>query len=352
MSIYFILLMWSLLSILIFKFKAKDKIKNIIYLLVNFIPLILVSGLREESVGTDTLMYNQLFKHFTTSNFGINNSANFDVEWGYIFFNKIAGVFFDDSQSIIFLMSFFTLTGFAYFIYKNSVCIWQSTFIFIGMFFLEPMNSIRQSFAVMILCCGYIFLVKREIIKYFSCIIVASLFHRSALVFLFFLPLFLFKRKMHFLIYLSFTVGMVVLFRDNLWIVFQIAFDKYLAYVGTEYIYPKEIGMGIYKIILFFILIFIGTVLYARGKFDSMEERSFYISSIYILCACLATMGQYEIAIFYRFIFCFSIYMCTLVPLVLKKLGNIKKILIPGMILIVFFYLYHTLLTNPDFLYC
>lgn len=152
MGVYFILLIWSLLSTIIFKFKIKgeNKIKNIIYLLMNFTPMVLLSGLREESVGTDTMMYNQLFKHFTTSKFGINNSTNFDVEWGYIFLNKIAGFFSNDSQSIIFLMSLLTLTGFAYFLYKNSVCVWQSTFIFIGMFFLEPMNSIRQSFSVMI----------------------------------------------------------------------------------------------------------------------------------------------------------------------------------------------------------
>lgn len=353
MEIYFFLLFWSLVSAVVCFIQGTTEWRKIIYLYLNFVPMALVGGLRAPSVGTDTDMYNQLFYSLASSTVSFDLYSDGGVEIGYMLLNRFAFIFSNDSQTLIFIMSFLTMLGFAYFFYMNSSCIWLSTFLFLGMFFFcESLNSIRQCLAGAIICNAYYFLKYNKNFLYCLSVFFAMCFHASALVFLPFCLLSSITGRKFCLFIGVVTLLSVMVQLEGLDLLIRFNFsEKYMAYIVSKFAEPMELGMGILKVAIFLILILISLCLNRWGKYNVQEKIDVYFCSIFLICACLATLAQYQIAIFYRFIFYFSIYACVLIPLIFKKIGILK---FPGylvVILSIVFYLDRMLSNNLSLKY-
>lgn len=331
MEIYFILLFWSLFSSVLFLFSVKTKIKKMLYLCFNFIPMALVSGIRSSSVGTDTKMYHYLFNLFSTQEIQLSFYSDDLIEIGYVALNKFIGLLTDDSQIFIFFISFLTMILFSYFLYKNSCNVCLSTFLFIGMFFFcETLNTVRQSLATAILCCGYHFLLENKKRIYSIFVAFATSIHFSSVIFFFFLYLFPIDReKTYKYILILFLVFLMTSYTINNFgsnFLFQFDFSgKYAGgYSESLYAKPKEFGAGIYRVIVFISLVSICLFFDFKNKYNGCEKKHIYILSVFLIIASLFTLGQYQILLFYRLIFYFSIYACLLIPLLLKKMGKLK----------------------------
>lgn len=130
-----------------------------------------------------------------------------NIEIGYVLLNKLALLFTQDYAGIFFITSFL----FCIFIYKaimqSSKDITLSFYILFGScFFFYAMNVTRQSIviAIFIYCIKYI--KERKMIKYMMIIILSSLIHNIALIFI---PVYFvsyFKIKLKLLIVLSVVV--------------------------------------------------------------------------------------------------------------------------------------------------
>lgn len=107
------------------------------------------------------------------------------VEVGYILLNQLVLLFTDDYAFI------FILTSFLYyiFIYKaildNSKDITLSVFILFGScFFFYAMNVTRQSIVIAIFMFSIKYIKERKLVKYMILILLASLIHKIALIFI------------------------------------------------------------------------------------------------------------------------------------------------------------------------
>ncbi len=158
--------------------KTSLKTMGFILLLV-LIPAFLVA-MRSENTGVDTKRYLDLFLY------GENymwrralESYEFLFWGGCIFFNKIGGerlafFFFATLSLFIPLMTIYKLS--------KKVNVFVTTFLFLLLFYQECFNAMRQMPAIAIVFLSYTYIFERKIIPYTICILIASMFHSTALL--------------------------------------------------------------------------------------------------------------------------------------------------------------------------
>lgn len=176
----------SILLIGIIFSKKLEKPKNKkIYLFFCFLQMVLIQGLRADTVGRDTIMYVNTYKYYKTSELYAFQLTHFEIGFK-IFYNLMSFLNFD-SQMMLLTVSSLTMFFFGYFIYKNSQNVYISTFIFACMLYPNSFNIMRQYLALSIAVNSYQFIVKEKYKTAFLIIIGAMFFHLTAI--LMFIPL-------------------------------------------------------------------------------------------------------------------------------------------------------------------
>ena len=158
-------------------FISKYNYKYLICLVLAFLPLFLVSGLRYD-VGTD--YYYVYTPHFYDI---MNGDKGVFTEKTFILLNQIIYKFTDNSQWIFIITSFIYVLFMALAITKisNNYLISVLVLIFGGYFF-SSMNNVRQNVAVAIICYAYYFVMNKKYIRFILLILLASCFHIVAII--------------------------------------------------------------------------------------------------------------------------------------------------------------------------
>ena len=150
--------------------------------LVGFI-LILFSGLRGDFC-TDYRSYYDFFR-IINANFTFSEiwHGTFYNEKGFVFFNKIIGLFTDKPEVFLFIISFLIIVFFFVVLKKYSNCVWLSVLLFVGIgTFYDSFNVTRQILASAIAFLGARYLFEKNFIKYCLVVVVSVLFHRTAVL--------------------------------------------------------------------------------------------------------------------------------------------------------------------------
>lgn len=191
-SLNVIILMAILCFFISIKIKYFEKL-GVIY-------LIIISSIRYNYGGDFAAYYNYFIN--------INDpfyTPFFNFELGYYLLNKILRSFSSNFSFFLLIVSGFNIFTFYFFIKKYFLEYTSHLMILfvIGYYsFLFQLVIIRQSIATSIFLISIIFLIEKNIYKYFLCIIVASLFHKPVIIMLIiyiFTYDFIYKRKNFFL---------------------------------------------------------------------------------------------------------------------------------------------------------
>lgn len=224
---YYFILIFSLMLGLITKYKYGRKI----YCFIMFMIFFLVSGLRK-GIGYDFNPYmNTFYNSYLKDTSSFLNSS---IEKGYLILNEVVSNSTSHYQFLILIIAFFVSASVMWFIYKYSKNVWLSSFSFIafGCFYFS-MDYLRQIFAGIIMLYGFKALENKDWGKYFLLVLLASCFHKSALLLL---PLFIIlELPMNKIILSIYTIGTMICFFFSESII-QFVLDKgyYSAYVLTN----------------------------------------------------------------------------------------------------------------------
>ncbi len=184
MGVYiFIIFMIIILNYIIRPYKNKRKSRN--YLFCIYFILMLFLCTRTYRVGADTIQYYRDFFRISTHSlkWSINNLR---YEAGFISLCKVLSFISKDAQILIAFSSLIIFYSVFSFIYANSEspCVSLLIFIFLNSFFMY-ITAMRQALAISVILYGYeLFYKKNKYIKYFITVLVASLFHSSAIAML------------------------------------------------------------------------------------------------------------------------------------------------------------------------
>lgn len=287
MAIYhinnFLILVWALL----FCFKNPSKKKNLIFIIISFTQLFLISILRY-NIGHDYQMYLEGFIKMGMD--GFSNLKYLDWELGFNLYTKII-VFFTRSEKIYFgVTALICLLPPAWFIYKNSKNVWLSTLIYVNLsFFYCTMNFLRQSIAISIMLVSWHFLKKKKFIPFALLIILASTFHTTVLIML----------PMYFLVKLKTGIKTVLLYCYGL-LFFYISSDGFIDLLTdvfhSEYKNSVFISEGLpffYSIIP--ILILIAVLILNKHLVELNKNNQILINMLYCATFWMVIMSKHSI---------------------------------------------------------
>lgn len=171
MLIYIFL--WFFLFALSF-LRTNDKI---VLWIVSFF-LILLAGLRDITIGTDTPAYYDIFNYIA------QEDATY-IEPGWYFLNRLVALLGGDFTSLLLLVSAITLIPVLLVINRHSEYKLCSLFLYYSMYmYLNTWNGMRQYLAVSIGLLSFSYLCSSKRGKFFLCVIIACLFHYSAILLL------------------------------------------------------------------------------------------------------------------------------------------------------------------------
>lgn len=178
MIYYATILVLSLFSILNqFKVRKTD-LKSFIY--ISIIAILIIGGLRFE-VGTDWFSYKNIFNSVSL----ISELTSFRVEKGFLLFVFIIKNIINDYSFFVFIFFLATFSVKLVIIKKYSTDIFISLMIYFSMvFLLYDINGIRQGMAIGIGLLSIPYILSRNLTRFILVIILAALFHTSALILL------------------------------------------------------------------------------------------------------------------------------------------------------------------------
>lgn len=182
MIVYFMLIIYWLISYLFFEKKKNARNARIVYSVFAGLGLFFVMAFRHPSVGNDIIRYLTFFNNHTPE---INIEIFQYDEWGYQFFIRVLrniGVY---NQGYLIVTSAIMVISFLLLYYKYSNNIFLSLFLHmtIGIFTLS-MSGIRQTIAICFLMLAYHLALKNKLVLFITAVFFAYSFHNSAIVFL------------------------------------------------------------------------------------------------------------------------------------------------------------------------
>jgi len=310
------------------------------FLAVAFISMVLVAGLRDKVVGTDTGGYVRYF----------NRLQSFDdvLEIGsrmgeYGFWTMTWLVHFISDKYVVYLSAIALLVfgAFQWIITEQSLRIDISFFVFITMgFYTFPFNGGRQGVACAIYALAISPLLKGEFIKYACYVFIAFLFHKTAIVLL---PLyFIINRPNDFRnIILIILIGLFIGFSINFLVEYASSFDaRYSSYAmggrGGGY---GTVAFSLANAAFFFFLK--NSIYIDRYRYDRFLNMYLFGIMIGVVSVILGANPNGIL----RYRFYFTIAIMFLWPIVFRNLSS-KSAFIVGLYFVVTYLIYFAMTTS------
>ena len=263
---------------------------NIFFLIIIGAVLIFVSGFRWQ-VGTDYYLYSIHYTRYITDFWEYILSLN---EPGIAIIAKVSSWFYNDYATMFFLAALITIGLSIRTVVKNTKMLTLSIllYIFIGAWH-GSFNGVRQYLAVAVIFAGHRFIIERKFLKYFGVVLLASLFHISALamIILYFVPLKKLNLK---------KIGLMVLVTIVAIYSYEYIFDFLESLKGTnltEYDYMLR-EVNILRIAVQIAPLIVYYTLTIKKKLE--PEDLFYINMLFVNAAiAIATSDSAYLARFY-----------------------------------------------------
>jgi hypothetical protein len=166
--------------------KANSNFFSVAFFLFIFLYLLILSGLRFET-GRDYLSYFDEYKKI--DNLLLKSNYKNTFEWGFVLLERIIKIFSPEPYLMFFIVSAIILCLIFRELYKFNSHFYLCLLGFLSKtFFYTNLSVIRQGFAVAILLVALRGLSsqKNNKIKFIMTVLLASLFHQTAIFFLFF----------------------------------------------------------------------------------------------------------------------------------------------------------------------
>lgn len=305
-----------------------------LYLVFIFVVFFLISGLRSPLVGNDTLNYVQLFDELR-----ILPVSNFEsrFEKGYLYFNLFLGYLFKNSQALLIISALIICSGYFFLITKYSKIPWMSVYLFLTLrFFDASMNVLRLSIAMSLIFVGVYCLLENKRICFFLFVILASLFHNTAIIFIVVYFLKYFKLNIKYLtITIMISFGITFFFDKLIFIVFQI-FPAYTSYITSSYM-GNEVKLATVLNLIINLIVFVWIFYMHKRSNDPTDEA---LIKIFFIGVCISVIS-FEFTLLDRVSELFTVFMIVLIPNSISLIKSSKMKIFISYAFIIFFFLYY-----------
>ena len=307
--------------------------RNRMMLLIFFVGFFVLLALRDISVGNDLEEYQLIFDRCIKMPF--NKLQDLRWEIGYTFYNKFVSFISKDFRFLLIITAIIILIPIYKLYSKEGKYNILLILLFINMpCFLIIFSGLRQAIAISIGVVAYMAIENKKYIFSAIMIILAVLFHISAVVLILLYPMFFLRIKMKHLLYIVPIMLIVYIFRIPLLLtLFKVLPENYL------FAYSEIEGTGAYGMIILFLIFLV-------FSFVILDETIMSSNDYFMRNALLAaTMFQFFVPV-HGLIQRASYYFLIFVPLAIisvvqtpkKKLKNISNLAV--VVMVCFFAMY------------
>lgn len=318
MLIYLLSVFFIIFIGLIFNYKNRKQKK--IYLIISFFILITIACIRDNNVGVDTEQYVRNYKVISSLDFSELSSLRYELGFSYLC--KILSNFSENPQILIIVTSIFINISVLRFIYKNSDNVLLSTILYVIMnFYFSYMNIMRQAIAVSIILWAYEYLKKRRYIPFIILVILATMFHFSAILAIIFIVLKELKFNKKF-IYIMLILSLLSFCFGRQFFIFLCKLSPRLNdYLAGEFSGSNYFG-ALIEAIIYIIIFFVGIFIIKKEDeeifMDKSNKENLLIGIVGLTCILLVLVMK--VSIFNRFSPYFSIFTIIWIPNILSKI--------------------------------
>ena len=169
----------------LFYYNTKSKRANTVVFNIAIIQIILILGFRNlDLVGRDWGYYKNYYN--LQLDWNLSQILNYErYELGFKLLTKMITLIFNNTQFYAFIIATISIIPIAYIIYKYSKIPLLSVILYVAIdFYAFIFSGLRQGIAIALTFYSYRYIVENKTLKYLCCILLATLFHTSAIVFL------------------------------------------------------------------------------------------------------------------------------------------------------------------------
>lgn len=325
--------------------QIKDRTNGNSAIVIFFLIYYLLLALRRSDVGADTMQY---LVHFQRSQrYGLFRYLQFySNEYGFYTLIKLTSSLVPNEQVSLALIAMITAFPVMYLYMKES----ENQLLTLSFFLILPLftmqfSGLRQSVAIALMVPAYYMVKSRKPVTFVLILLLASLFHLSALVGLLLYPLYYIKwsRKMLFFI----VPAMVILY------VFNARIYLFLVpFLGEEYSGYGEVSeTGAYMMLLLFLLCMVFSFFMLENEYADGETLG--LRNILVMATALQCFSVSN-PIASRMNYYFMLFIPILIPKIINRssLRNRKWCIIIGWIMTGYFifYFFRRAYTGADIL--
>lgn len=319
MMMLFFLLYCFFMSIL---FRKKSNFS----LLVSLLPFFLFGSLRHFSVGNDSIEYARVYQIISSSGSDIFKHR---YELGFLKLNEILSSI-SNSYTLLFIVTM-AITVYALYVMLRDYSLMPG--MAVSMYFLlryydMSLNVMRLSIAIALTILATCQLLKNKRSSFILLVILASMFHRTALIYLIAIFIWNFKVKISkkILLLLCGSVSILLVIFDFLIKVIVKFFPIYSYYLNSVY-YDGNIRLAtIFNIVTFTFLTLLSYMIFKRNK--SEINRSAQFKEVENFCLTTIVLGilisivSIKFNLFDRVADYFLIYILIYLPNQITKIKN------------------------------
>lgn len=327
-----------------------------IFLILSFLSMTLVLGLRASSVGEDTSMYMNVFVKAQNISWNdiwsniwgrttyqiLSYGYKDTIESSYLGLCKIIGFFTNNPQVYLFTVSGIICFLFARFIYDNTEHVVFATWVFLcDSMFMFAFNGMRQLLAIGIGLQAYKYIKDKNLIKSAIIIVLAFFIHNTSVVCLLLIPMALIpedKEGRAFKYILIIAVVMPFAIKAGSALIARFL-PRYASYFTTNY-WSNSIGGAA---ILW--AIEIGLIFYMYSKKFPTKD-SFMLSSLVVFYLALEWMGI-SITMFSRSSYFYRAFLLLFLPDAISSVRPRYRKLIRIATVVLLFLLYISMARSP-----
>lgn len=288
--------------------------KGRMYIAVVTSAVVLLLGLRHPSMGVD-LAYGQYYGYLASFQSiakmswkkVLSLTSYLNYERGYVLFNKVVGLISREEQFFLFVCAVASIVPIGLTIGKYSKNCRTSFLIYFGLsIFMVNFSALRQAIAVAITFWGFGYIKEKRLKGYILLVLVASLFHTSALISILAYPLYWINLNRSARMVTLGTLPILFLLRSTIWdFIVRITGRS----VGAEH-------NGAVMLFLLFAAIYVYTIVF------SPEKNSYSgLSNLLFVCCCILSLTEVS-QIVQRVAYYYLPYTMLVLPEVLDAVRN------------------------------
>lgn len=302
-----------------------------IFMIIAMIIMALLVAFRSSQVGNDTPEYLRIFNEIL-SNSDYVSITRFEV--GYVFLNRLVGKFTSNAQGVFIVCAIIQYSVFIWFIKKHSKNYALSLLLFFLLTFSSTLNIVRQALAMSFVFIAFDRILYKKPFGAIFWIIVATLFHTSAIItiILVFLPYIKFDGIFALVI---FVLCVVFAFTDLLYKLCELVAPTYAHYFEGKYAESGWLAIT-YQLLsnlAYFAVVLIPIKVIGRNKAEVLKGRLSVNRKnnilLWITYAAFAGMLLgYKVNLIDRLITYFSAFTIVLIPNSLQKYDKTSRIVL------------------------